>query len=92
MKSINFNEIIGPTREYCYNCKNLLYIEFACYGFQTEPNNFYCSNCRKSIMVDDDTLMIEYFYIKSRGNENIAKRRYDNWLKKLIEKNEKKYY
>lgn len=77
MLSIYGESLYGPTNFKC-SCGGKLYVEKANYGLISEPNNFYCSNCWNRKIVDDDTLMEEYFKAL-HSNEIIAKRRFENW-------------
>lgn len=77
MLSIYGEALYGPTKFKC-SCGGKLYVENASDGLTREPNNFYCSDCWNQEMVDDDTLMEEYFKALY-SNETIAKKRFENW-------------
>lgn len=77
MRSLYGETIFGPTNFKC-RCGGELYVEMGSFGVESLPNNFYCVDCREHSIVDDDTLMEEYFKA-IYSNKAIAERNFEKW-------------
>lgn len=88
MQSIYGEPILGPTDFNC-SCGGQLYVEKSSYLMVSEPNNFYCTNCGKREIVDEETLMEEYYKILYG---KLARMRFENWKKEQEKKYNKKKY
>lgn len=77
MRSLYGETIFGPTDFEC-KCGGKFYVEMGSYGVESLLNNFYCNDCCERTIVDEDTLMEEYFkaiYL----NKAIAERNFEKW-------------